>query len=278
MLRKIGNKEFDFSKKTYTMGIVNITPDSFSDGGKYDKIEEAHKRIFNIIENGADIIDIGAESSRPGSNPVDEVEEWNRLEPILSKIARKAPVPISIDTYKSSIAEKALAMGIEIINDISGLKKDAKMAEIIARYSAYIVIMHMRGNPKDMQEKPYYENVVEEVIQELKESIKIAKDAGIEDEKIILDPGIGFGKRHEDNLILLNNLDKIVSLGYPVLVGASRKRFIGDILESTVEDRLEGSLAVASYSAIKGANIMRVHDVAETVKTFKIIDAISNIG
>lgn len=278
MLRKIGNKEFDFLKKTYTMGIVNITPDSFSDGGKYEKIEEAHKRIFNIIENGADIIDIGAESSRPGSNPVDDLEEWNRLEPILKKIVGQISVPISIDTYKSSTAEKALKIGIEIINDISGLKKDSKMAEIVAKYNAYIVIMHMRGNPKDMQDKPYYENVVEEVIKELRESIEIAKTAGIEDNKIILDPGIGFGKRHEDNLMLIKNLDKIVSLGYPVLIGASRKTFIGEILGSTVEDRLEGSLAVASYSAVKGANIIRVHDVAETVKTFKIIDAISNIG
>lgn len=278
MLRKIGNKEFDFSKKTFVMGILNVTPDSFSDGGRYIDLQESEKRIINIIKEGADIIDIGAESSRPGSDPVNEQEEWKRLEPILKNLRNKINIPISLDTYKSSIAKKALEMGVEIINDISGLKKDPKMAETVSKYNAYIIIMHMRGNPKNMQDKVYYENVVEEVIQELKESIKIAKKYGIKDEKIILDPGIGFGKRQDDNLNLLKNLDKIVSLGYPVLVGASRKRFIGDILESKVEDRLEGSLAVASYSAVKGASIMRVHDVAETVKTFKIINAISNIG
>lgn len=273
---RIGKKEFDLEKKTYTMGILNVTPDSFSDGGKYYDNETAYKRALKLIDKGADILDIGAESSRPGSLPVDSEEEWNRLEPVLEKLCGNIEVPISLDTYKSETAEKALEMGVEIINDISGLKMDKDMARVIAKYDAYCVIMHMRGTPANMQKNPYYDDVVKEVMEELKESIEIALEAGISKEKIILDPGIGFAKRFEDNLILLKNLKKLKTLGYPILVGASRKRFIGEILEAEVDERLEGNLAIASYCANNGACIMRVHDVLETVKTLKVADAINN--
>lgn len=278
MTRKIGNKTFEFGKKTYTMGILNITPDSFSDGGCYMEEGSAYKRALNIIEEGADILDIGAESSRPGSEPVNNVEEWARLEPVLNQLAGRISIPISLDTYKSDVAEKALQMGVQIINDISGLKMDNKMAEVVARYDAYVVLMHMRGNPKTMQEAPRYDNVVEEVVAELKESIEIGEKAGIKRDKIILDPGIGFAKRFEDNLILIKNIDKISALGYPLLLGVSRKRFIGEILDNPTDKRLAGSLAVAVYSASKGVDIMRVHDVRETVEALKVTEAILKAG
>ncbi len=265
----------NFGQKTYTMGILNITPDSFSDGGEYFDSNKAYERVLNLINKGADIIDIGAESSRPGSDPVDEKEEWRRLEPLLKNICNKLEKPISLDTYKSSVAEKALELGVEIINDISGLN-DPKMAHVIAKHKAYVVIMHMKGTPKTMQDNPSYIDVVVEVKKDLEKSIKIALDAGIEKNKIILDPGIGFGKRFEDNLALLNRLEDLRVLGYPILVGASRKRFIGEILDAQVEERLEGSLAVATIASIKGADILRVHDVEETVKVLKVADAIKN--
>lgn len=265
-----------FGQKTYTMGILNITPDSFSDGGEYFDTNKARERVLNLINKGADIIDIGAESSRPGSDPVDEKEEWRRLEPILKNIYNKIDKPISLDTYKSGVAEKALELGVEIINDISGLKADPKMAEVVAKHNAYIIIMHMRGTPKTMQNNPSYKDLLKEVKKELNESITIALEAGIKKDKIILDPGIGFGKRFEDNLVLLKNLEELKKLGYPILIGASRKRFIGDILDAEVKDRLEGSLAVASIASVKGADIMRVHDVEETVKVLKVADAIKN--
>lgn len=278
MTRKIGNNIFEFGKKTYTMGILNITPDSFSDGGSYMDEGSAYKRALNIIDEGADILDIGAESSRPGSEPVNNVEEWARLEPVLNQLAGRISIPISLDTYKSDVAEKALQMGVQIINDISGLKMDNNMAAVVAKYDAYVVLMHMRGNPKNMQEAPHYDNVVEEVVAELKESIEIAERAGIKKDKIILDPGIGFAKRFEDNLILIKNIDKIAALGYPLLLGVSRKRFIGEILDNPTDRRLAGSLAVAVYSASKGVDIMRVHDVRETVEALKVTEAILKAG
>lgn len=271
----IGNKEFDLFNKSYTMGILNITPDSFSDGGKYLSKEEALKRALKIFEEGADIIDVGAESSRPGSEPVGEEEELKRLIPVLESL-KDLHIPISVDTYKAEVAKEAIKRGVSIVNDISGFKKDKNMAKIVAESGVYCVLMHMRKNPIDMQENPGYDNVVEDVIKELKESIKIAKDAGVQDDKIILDPGIGFAKDLKHNLELIKNIEKFKSLGYPLLLGVSRKKFIGTILETLPEDRLEGSLAVASYITGKIPAIMRVHDVKETVKVLKIINAINN--
>lgn len=271
----IKGREFDLFNKSYTMGILNITPDSFSDGGKYLTEEESIKRALKIVEEGADIIDIGAESSRPGADPVSEKEELKRLVPVLEALKNRIDIPISIDTYKARVAEEAIKHGATIINDISGLKKDKNMAKIIAESKVYCVLMHMRRDPQNMHENPSYEDVVEEVIEELKESIKIAKEAGICDDKIILDPGIGFAKDFHHNLELLKNIEKFKILGYPLLLGVSRKKFIGAILDAEPKDRLEGSLAVASYIATKLPSILRVHDVKETVKSLKVINSIN---
>ena len=273
----IKNREFDLFNKSYTMAILNITPDSFSDGGNYLKEEDSIKRILKIIEEGADIIDIGAESSRPGSLPVSLEEELDRIIPVLEAL-KDIEIPISIDTYKAKVAEEAIKRGATIINDISGFKKDKDMAKIVAESGVYCVLMHMRKNPLDMHENPHYKNVVEEVMKELQESIKIAKDAGVSDDKIILDPGIGFAKDYKHNLELLKNIKEFEKLGYPLLLGVSRKRFIGTILDAEAHERLEGSLAATSYIASKVPAIMRVHDVSETVKVLKVINAINNLG
>ena len=271
----INGKEFDLFNKSYTMGILNITPDSFSDGRKYIKTEEALKRALNIINEGADIIDIGAESSRPGATPVSEEEELNRIIPVLDSLKGNVDIPISIDTYKSKVAEESIKRGATIINDIYGFKKDKDMAKVVANTGVYCVLMHMRRDPNNMHENPHYNDVVEEVFEELKESIAIAKNAGVKDDKIILDPGIGFAKDFNHNMELLKKLDKFIALGYPLLMGVSRKRFIGAILDAEPNNRLEGSLAVASYIATKVPSILRVHDVKETVKTLKVINSIN---
>ncbi len=271
----INGKEFDLFNKSYTMGILNITPDSFSDGGKYIKTEEALKRALNIINEGADIIDIGAESSRPGAAPVSEEEELNRIIPVLDILKGNVDIPISIDTYKSKVAEESIKRGATIINDIYGFKKDKDMAKVVANTGVYCVLMHMRRDPNNMHENPKYKNVLTEVISELEESIEIALNAGVKKEKIILDPGIGFAKDFNHNLELLKKIEEFKKLGYPLLLGVSRKRFIGEILGTEPSDRLEGSLAVASYIASSTPAILRVHDVKETSKTLKIINAIN---
>ena len=261
--------------KSYTMGILNITPDSFSDGRKYIKTEEALKRALNIINEGADIIDIGAESSRPGAAPVSEEEELNRIIPVLDLLKGNVDIPISIDTYKSKVAEESIKRGATIINDIYGFKKDKDMAKVVANTGVYCVLMHMRRDPNNMHENPKYKNVLTEVISELEESIEIALNAGVKKEKIILDPGIGFAKDFNHNLELLKKIEEFKKLGYPLLLGVSRKRFIGEILGTEPSDRLEGSLAVASYIASSTPAILRVHDVKETSKTLKVINAIN---
>lgn len=271
----IKNKEFDFFSKSYVMGILNITPDSFSDGGKYLSKEESLKRALKIIEEGADIIDIGAESSRPGADPVSEAEELKRLLPVLEAL-KTIEIPISVDTYKANVAKEAIKKGAMIINDISGLKKDKNMAKVIAESGVYCVLMHMRKNPIDMHEEPFYENVIDEVINELNESIEIAKKAGIASEKIIIDPGIGFAKDFNHNISILKEAERFKELGYPILFGVSRKRFLGAILNSEPNDRLEGSLAAAAYITTKIPTILRVHDVKETVKVIKVINTINN--
>ena len=271
----INGKEFDLFNKSYTMGILNITPDSFSDGGKYIKTEEALKRALNIINEGADIIDIGAESSRPGAAPVSEEEELDRIILVLDLLKGNIDIPISIDTYKSKVAEESIKRGATIINDIYGFKKDKNMARVVADTGVYCVLMHMRRNPNNMHENPKYKNVLVEVINELEESIEIALNAGVKKEKIILDPGIGFAKDFNHNLELLKKIEEFKKLGYPLLLGVSRKTFIGEILGTEPSDRLEGSLAVASYIASNTPAILRVHDVKETSKTLKVINAIN---
>lgn len=274
---KIGNREFDFSKKTYVMGILNLTPDSFSDGGVYGGVEEAVRRAHEIVEEGAHIIDVGGESSRPGADYVGEAEELSRVLPVIERLAQEVDIPISIDTYKASVAKRCIEAGAHIINDISGFKGDPDMASVTAELGVPCILMHMRGTPKTMQDNPEYLNLIDELKKELQESIDMAVRSGVKQENIILDPGIGFAKTSDHNLEILKDLNRLTDMGYPLLVGASRKRFIGEILDATADERMEGSLAVAVVSAWEGAAILRVHDVGETVKALKVTDAIKNI-
>lgn len=271
---KIKNTTFDFNSKTYVMGILNLTPDSFSDGGKYIDVDEALKKAKEMERDGADIIDIGAESSRPGADKISIEEELERLNLVVDRIIEEINIPISIDTYKSEVAEAMLKKGVRIINDITGLKGDSKMADIISDYNAVAIIMHMQGNPQIMQNNPVYDEIIGDITNDFKSSIRIAQVAGIKDKNLILDPGIGFGKSLKHNLKILNKLNEFKGLGLPILIGASRKSFLGEITKAPVQNRKEESLAAAVISVQNGANIIRVHDVKETVKALKIADAV----
>ena len=256
------------------MGVLNVTPDSFSDGGLYLRTEDAVRRAEEMAQEGADIIDIGGESSRPGAEPVPLEEELRRVIPVVREVARRLPVPISVDTYKAEVARRALEEGASIVNDISALRFDPDMADVVAEREAPVVLMHMKGTPRDMQRNPYYEDVLGEVEGFLRERKEAAVGMGIPEENIILDPGIGFGKRVQDNLQLLKNLDRLVALGSPVLVGTSRKSFIGAVLDLPVEERLEGTLATLVLAVAKGAKILRVHDVKPAVRAVRMAEAI----
>lgn len=275
---KIGKKLFDLSQRTYLMGILNITPDSFYDGGKFSNLDEAVKRGTKMAEEGADIIDIGGESTRPRSEPIGLEEELSRVIPVIERLSKEIEVPLSIDTYKSFVAKKALDSGASMINDISALRFDAEMKKIAAEYEVPLVLMHIKGTPKNMQDDPYYDDVMKEISSYLKESIQIAKDAGIEEDKIIIDPGIGFGKRLEDNLDILKNLSILKTLEKPILVGPSRKSFIGKVLDLPPEERLEGSLGALAVTIFNGANLVRVHDVKESLRVARLVDAIRKRG
>ncbi len=265
MIYKFKNVIYDLYPRTHIMGILNITPDSFSDGGKYFdsnvKIEKVIEAAIQMEQDGADFIDIGGESTRPGSESITIDEELERVIPVISSLKKKISIPISIDTYKSQVAEEALKAGAEIVNDISGFNFDEKLPELTARYNATCVLMHIKGTPKNMQKNPTYENVVEEVYEYLQEAVNKAKDAGIT--QIITDVGIGFGKTLEHNLILIKNLRRFHDLRQPVLLGASRKSFMEKIFPTPIEERLEGTIAANSIGIINGANIIRVHDVLE---------------
>ena len=266
---KIGNKVINLDERTYVMGILNVTPDSFSDGGKYNEVEEAVIRAKKMVEEGADIIDIGGESTRPGASFVSEDEEIKRVIPIIKAIKRELDVLISIDTYKSKTAEEAIKAGADIINDVWGFKKDSNMAKIAAKYKVPCILMHN-------SEEKSSSNVVKNVLDDLVDSINIALDEGIERENIILDPGIGFAKTYEDNLEVMNNLDKIVNIGYPVLLGTSRKSMIGMALDLPVDSRLEGTIATTVAGIMKGCKIVRVHDVLENKRACVMTDKILN--
>lgn len=268
----------DFSKKTYIMGVLNVTPDSFSDGGLYFDISAAIERAHRMADDGADIIDIGGESTRPGSESITIEEELRRTIPVIKAIvAKKIKIPISIDTCKSEVARHALDNGASMVNDISGLRFDPKMSEIVSEYKVPVVIMHIKSNPKDMQENPAYEALIPEIMDYLRISITLAKQSGIPEDKIIIDPGLGFGKTFDHNLQIIHNLREFILLKKPILVGPSRKAFIGRILgDVPVTDRLEGTAAAVSISIMNGANIIRVHDVREMVKVAKVTDAIKN--
>jgi dihydropteroate synthase len=256
------------------MGILNITPDSFSDGGKYFDVKLNTDKILQdalkMEKDGADFIDIGGESTRPGSEKVSKEEELNRVIPVIELIRKNSDIPVSIDTYKSEVAEEALKIGADIVNDISGFRFDNKMPEVTAKYKATCIIMHIKGTPKDMQVNPEYENVVDEVYNYLSESISIANKAGVN--QIITDVGIGFGKNLQNNIDLIKNLAVFKKLGYPIMLGVSRKRFIDNISQTPVKERLEGTIAANVSGIINGANIIRVHDVKENRKAALIAD------
>lgn len=256
------------------MGIINITPDSFSDGGKYFDGKINHEKILadaiKMEKEGADFLDIGGESTRPGSEVISKDKELERVIPVIELIRKNSGIPISIDTYKSEVAEEALKAGADIVNDISGFKFDDKMANVTAKYKATCILMHIKGTPKNMQVNPHYEDVVKEVYEYLSESISIAKNAGIS--QIITDVGIGFGKTLKDNLDLIKNLSEFKKLGYPILLGVSNKRFIDNISPTPVNERLEGTIAANVAGILNGANIIRVHNVLENKKTALVAD------
>lgn len=273
---KIGNKNFNPVADIIIMGILNVTPDSFYDGGYYFDKDKAYTRVESMVSEGADIIDVGGMSTRPGSLPVSAGEETERVIPVIEHIKKNYDILISIDTYRSEVARKAIEAGAHMINDISGLSMDKNMAEVIAESGVSIVIMHIKGTPENMQENPEYKNVIDEIYDFLEGRTGMAVDSGIEPEKIIIDPGIGFGKTLEHNLEIINKISEFKTLGYPVMIGASRKSFIGGILGLPAGERLEGSLAAAVYSVMNGVNVLRVHDVKETLRAVSVAKSINN--
>ena len=261
------------------MGVLNVTPDSFSDGSKFYAEEHAIAHALRMETEGADLIDIGAESTRPGSEGISAEEEWKRLLPVLGGLRRLLKIPISIDTQKAEVAETALDAGAEIINDTSGLKNDPRIAEVAARRHVPLILMHMRGEPRTMQTGPFARDVMKDVLQGLRKSVGIARKAGVPKSQIILDPGIGFGKSYAQNYELLQKLPQLAKLGYPLLVGTSRKGFLGATLARDgkpvpPEERIWGTAATVTASILCGAHIVRVHDVYEMVQVVRVADCV----
>lgn len=263
----IGNKNFELGERTYIMGILNVTPDSFSDGGKFNNIEEAVRHAKEMVDVGADIIDIGGESTRPNHTPVGEQEEVNRVIPIIEALKKEIHVPISIDTYKGKVAEMAIKAGASLINDVWGFKKDPYIAEVAAKYNVACCLMHNRENMD-------YNNLIQDMMIDLQESIKIALKAGVKEENIMIDPGIGFAKTIEQNLIVMNELEWFQELEYPILLGTSRKSMIGKTLDLPVEERVEGTIATTVIGIMKGCDFIRVHDIKENKRAAAMTDAI----
>ena len=284
---QIGKFTFDWGSRTYVMGILNVTPDSFSGDGiitKGDVVQAALSQADQFLSSGADILDVGGESTRPGSAPVNVEEEMERVIPVIHAIHKIYPgALISIDTYKAQVAEEAIKAGASIVNDVWGLRADSELAYVAAKYKTPIILMHNRSNPAsvDVREKlgnayigSEYQNLIEDVKRELLESVALAKNAGVEELRIVLDPGIGFGKTREHNLALINRLAEIRSLGYPILLGPSRKSFIGFTLDLPPDQRMEGTAAAVAIGIARGADIVRVHDVREMARVAKMTDAI----
>lgn len=264
---RIGNREFETKGHTYVMGILNVTPDSFSDGGKWNRMDAARKHVEEMISCGADVIDIGGESTRPGYTLLADEEEIDRVVPVISMVKREFSVPVSIDTYKSAVAAAAIEAGADLVNDIWGLKYDEKMAGVIAESGVACCLMHNR-------EAADYTDFRRDMLQDMKKTLEIAKNAGIADDRIILDPGVGFGKTYENNLTAIHYMDDLLTLGYPVLLGTSRKSVIGLTLSLPVTERLEGTLSTTVVAVMKGAMFVRVHDVKENVRAIKMTEAI----
>lgn len=266
MLFRCRDKSLEIGKRTYIMGILNMTPDSFSDGGKYNTLEKGIERALQMIAEGADIIDVGGESTRPGHTPVDEEEEMRRVIPVIEKLSKISNVIISVDTMKSNVALRALEAGAHIVNDVWGLQRDPKMAEVVAKYNAGVIMMH-NSNVAE------YEDVVKDIIKFLQKSIEIGGKAGIDKSQMVVDPGIGFGKTLDHNLEVMNRLEELKVLELPVLLGTSRKSMIGKVLNLDVEDRLEGTAATVAVGIVKGVDIVRVHDVKQMLRVAKMTDA-----
>ncbi|MDO8535726.1 MAG: dihydropteroate synthase [Candidatus Omnitrophota bacterium] len=273
------SRQLPYSDRTYIMGVLNVTPDSFYDKGRFFDQKKAVKHALDMERDGADIIDVGGESTRPGAIDVGVDEELRRVVPVIRAISKKVEAAISIDTRKAKVADAALKAGASIVNDVSALMEDPGMAGVVAKHRAKVILMHMKGKPKNMQTDPRYINTVKDIARSLKRSIALAKRAGIKHDKIIIDPGIGFGKTVEHNLEILRALKFFKELGYPLCVGTSRKYFIGKIIGSKdPKDRLAGSLATAAVAAMNGANIIRAHDVGPTRQVLKIVDTIMDIN
>jgi dihydropteroate synthase len=265
-------------KRTLLMGVLNVTPDSFSDGGLFFDKEKAIAHGLRMVEEGADIIDIGGESTRPGSKPLELEEELCRVIPVIESLVKEVNLPISIDTYKSTVAQRAIEAGAEIINDISGLHFDQNLAKVAAKESTPLILMHIRGTPETMQKDVHYKSLFSEILQYLKDSIQMAESAGVDPRQIIVDPGIGFGKTLEDNLLIIKNLYEFRILGKPVLLGTSRKSFIGKILNAGAGDRMEGTLSSIAIGVLNGAHIIRSHDVLQAKRAIAVADAIRLAG
>lgn len=264
---KIGVKDFDIKHHTYVMGILNVTPDSFSDGGKFNTIEKALKHAEEMVSRGADILDVGGESTRPGHVRISDEEEIERTASVIERLKAEFDVPVSIDTYKSAVAREAITAGADLINDIWGLKYDKQLAQVIAQSNAACCLMHNR-------KEAVYQDFMSEMKQDLRETLKLAQEAGISEDRIILDPGVGFGKTYENNLEAIDRLEELKELGYPILLGTSRKSVIGLTLDLPVEQRLEGTLVTTVLAVMKGCAFVRVHDIEENVRAIRMAEAI----
>lgn len=266
---RIGNREFDTANHTYIMGILNVTPDSFSDGGKYASVDKALKRAEQMIQEGADIIDIGGESTRPGYTLLSDQEEMERVLPVIERVKKNFDIPVSLDTYKSSVAAEGIRAGVDMINDIWGLKYDEKMAEVIAGAGASCCLMHNRR-------EAVYEDFLTDVLKDLEQSLELASDAGISYDRIMIDPGVGFAKSYEENLLIMKHLESLHTFGLPVMLAASRKSVIGLALGLEKDERLEGTLATSVLAVMKGCGFVRVHDIKENARGVQMALAIRN--
>ena len=275
---KCRDNELVIGDKTYIMGVLNLTPDSFYDGGKYNSRENALKHVEKMIEDGADIIDVGGESTRPGSQSINLDEELDRVIPVVREIKKNFDTIISVDTTKSAVASEALREGASIVNDISGLKFDSKIAEVANDYGAGLILSHTSSLPVDMQQHTEYDSLIDDILLALRNSISIAKENGIDGSCIAVDPGFGFGKTAEQNLLLLKNLRDFSSLGKPILIGTSNKSFIGSTLDAEIDERVEGTAATVAVGILYGASIVRVHDIAYMKKVSTMVDAIVNVN
>ena len=266
----VGDRTFDFSRKSLIMGILNVTPDSFWDGASYSDVHKAVARAEEMAGEGADIIDVGGESTRPGSAPVDTQQEIDRIGPVVERLLRTIDIAISVDTRKSAVAREMLALGVHMINDVSGLSFDQSMVDVVREYNVPVVIMHMRGTPADMQSRTDYDDVVLDVREELAARVRSAEQKGISPKKIIVDPGIGFSKTGPQCVELIARLDEFLNLGKPILVGPSRKSFMGKTIGLDPDDRLEATIACCVVAVSKGASIVRVHDVGSVARALRM--------